>query len=197
LKSAIGISQLTEDLEEEVVMEKQELIDKWENKTSAPSCEISASSIRPSEYEMYTAGYGVARVEIIEDLKRLDEPQKVRAKLAKHWHEDVGDCLWWNFPVEEPPYCGTPLDEHFPKYKTHFTTIDMPNEIEKPKRWIVKYIPPFVDEFRYYSMDDEIFDITESSWTSDKEDAYPFTEKEKADAAALLVNGTVEEVAEG
>lgn|GEM_PF-1925609 len=178
-------------------MEKQELIDKWENKTSAPSCEISASSIRPSEYEMYTAGYGVARVEIIEDLKRLDEPQKVRAKLAKHWHEDVGDCLWWNFPVEEPPYCGTPLDEHFPKYKTHFTTIDMPNEIEKPKRWIVKYIPPFVDEFRYYSMDDEIFDITESSWTSDKEDAYPFTEKEKADAAALLVNGTVEEVAEG
>lgn len=178
-------------------MNKQELIEKWENKTSAPSCEISASSIRPSEYEMYTAGYGVARVEIIEDLKRLDEPQKVRAKLAKHWHEDVGDCLWWNFPVQEPPYCGTPLDEHFPKYKTHFTTIDMPNEIEKPKRWIVKYIPPFVDEFRYYSMDDEIFDITESSWTSDKEDAYPFTEKEKADAAALLVNGTVEEVAEG
>lgn len=178
-------------------MEKQELIEKWENKTSAPSCEISASSIRPSEYEMYTVGYGVARVEIIEDLKRLDEPQKVRAKLAKHWHEDVGDCLWWNFPVQEPPYCGTPLDEHFPKYKTHFTTIDMPNEIEKPKRWIVKYIPPFVDEFRYYSMDDEIFDITESSWTSDKEDAYPFTEKEKADAAALLVNGTVEEVAEG
>lgn len=178
-------------------MNKQELIEKWENKTSAPSCEISTSSIRPSEYEMYTAGYGVARVEIIEDLKRLDEPQKVRAKLAKHWHEDVGDCLWWNFPVEEPPYCGTPLDEHFPKYKTHFTTIDMPNEIEKPKRWIVKYIPPFVDEFRYYSMDDEIFDITESSWTSDKEDAYPFTEKEKAEAVALLVDGSVEEVAEG
>ncbi|MDV2517684.1 hypothetical protein [Enterococcus faecalis] len=67
----------------------------------------------------------------------LDEPQKVRAKLAKHWHEDVGDCLWWDFPVEEPPYCGTPLDEHFPEHKTHFTTIDMPNEIEKPKQWVV------------------------------------------------------------
>lgn len=49
-------------------MEKQKLIEKWENKTSAPSCEISASSV----------GYGVARVEIIEDLKRLDEPQKVK-----------------------------------------------------------------------------------------------------------------------
>lgn len=64
----------------------------------------------------------------------------------------------------------------------------------KPKRWVVKYIPPFVDEFRYYSVDDEIFDITESSWTSDKEDAYPFTEKEKAEAVALLVEGSVEEI---
>ena len=64
----------------------------------------------------------------------------------------------------------------------------------KPKRWIVKYIPPFVDEFRYYSIGDEIFDITKSSWTSDKEDAYPFTEKEKAEAVALLVDGSVEEV---
>lgn len=67
-------------------------------------------------------------------------------------------------------------------------------EIEEEPRWVVKYIPPFVDDFRYYSMDDEIFDITESSWTSDKEDAYPFTEKEKAEALALLVDGSVEEV---
>ena len=67
-------------------------------------------------------------------------------------------------------------------------------EVEEELQWIVKCIPPFVDEFRYYSMDDEIFDITESSWTSDKEDAYPFTEKEKAEALALLVDGRVEEV---
>lgn len=64
----------------------------------------------------------------------------------------------------------------------------------EPKRWVVKYIPPFVDEFRYYSVDDEIFDITESSWTSDKEDAYPFTDKKKAEAVATLVEGSVEEV---
>lgn len=67
-------------------------------------------------------------------------------------------------------------------------------EIEKEPRWIVKYIPPFVDEFRYYSMDDVNFDITESSWTSDKEDAYPFADKSKAEAVALLVDGSVEEV---
>ncbi len=103
------------------------------------------------------------------------EAEKVGAHL-QNWNEDIGNVLWWDFPVEEPPYCGTPLDEHFPKYKTHFTTIDMPNEIE------------FVDEFRYYSIGDEIFDITKSSWTSDKEDAYSFTEKEKAEAVALLVD---------
>lgn len=75
-------------------MNKQELIEKWENKTSAPSCEISASSIRPSEYEMYTAGYGVARVEIIEDLKRLDEPQKpVVPKFVAEWFERNKDNL--------------------------------------------------------------------------------------------------------
>ncbi|WP_260603074.1 hypothetical protein [Enterococcus durans] len=159
--------------------------------------------IKDDEYDDWHSGYLSAsnnQFKLKEEQPKvtLDEPQaeKVEAHLAEHWNEDIGNVLWWDFPVEEPPYCGTPLDEHFPKYKTHFTTIDMPNEIEKPKRWIVKYIPPFVDEFRYYSMDDEIFDITESSWTYDKEDAYPFTEKEKADAAALLVNGTVEEVAE-
>ena len=67
----------------------------------------------------------------------LTEPQgeKVEAHLAEHWNEDIGDVLWWNFPVEEPPYCGTPLDERFPKHKTHFTTVVMPSEIEKPKHW--------------------------------------------------------------
>ncbi len=26
------------------------------------------------------------------------------------WHEDIGDVLWWRFPIEEPPYVGSPLD---------------------------------------------------------------------------------------
>lgn len=83
-------------------MEKQKLIEKWENKTSAPSCEISAPSIRPSEYEMYTVGYGVARVEIIEDLKRLDKPQDEKVEVpdfVAEWIElckekaDLSSCL--------------------------------------------------------------------------------------------------------
>ena len=127
----------------------------------------------------------------INTLEQIDEPQaeKVEARLAEHWHEDIGPVLWWNFPVEEPPYCGTPLDEHFPKYKTHFTTIDMPNEIEKPKRWVVRagdYHSTYVDSLTITS--------EKSRHTiSGKDRAYCFTDKSKAEAVATLVEGTVEE----
>lgn len=70
-------------------MNKQELIDKWESKTGAPSYEISDFPINPSKNEMYIAGYGVARTEILKDLKQLDEPQKpVVPQLVAEWFED-------------------------------------------------------------------------------------------------------------
>lgn len=58
-------------------MNKQELIKKWESKEGVPSYEISAFPVNPSLNEMYIAGYGVARKEILDDLKQLDEPKKV------------------------------------------------------------------------------------------------------------------------
>lgn len=76
-----------------------------------------------------------------EDEISLTEPQaeKVEAHLAEHWNEDVGNVLWWNFPVEEPPYCGTPLDDDFPKYKTHFTELHMPDEVEEDPLYTVTF----------------------------------------------------------
>ena len=48
---------------------------------------------------------------------------------ANEWGEDDGDCLWWKLPIEEPPYCGTPLDCEFTKdYYTHFQKILQPEE---------------------------------------------------------------------
>jgi hypothetical protein len=32
-----------------------------------------------------------------------------RARPLDEWHDDMGDVLWWKFPVTEPPYCGSPL----------------------------------------------------------------------------------------
>jgi hypothetical protein len=48
------------------------------------------------------------------------------AKPLEEWGEDYGDVLWWKFPIEEPPYIGSPLDANWPAYHTHWTTIPMP-----------------------------------------------------------------------
>ncbi len=75
-------------------MNKQKLIDKWESKTGAPSYEISDFPINPSKIEMYIAGYGVARKEILEDLKQLDEPKKLIVKpIVAGWIEKSTDNL--------------------------------------------------------------------------------------------------------
>lgn len=74
----------------------------------------------------------------------------MKARLLSEWNEDVGDVLWWKFPLEEPPYCGTPLDMGqtvevsaravnidklmrftvggWPGYHTHWTPIEMPEQ---------------------------------------------------------------------
>lgn len=125
----------------------------------------------------------------------LTEPknEKVEARLAEHWNEDMGDVLWWNFPVEEPPYCGTPLDEHFPKYKTHFSMIDMPNEIEKPKRWVVKYLR---HRCYYYFVEWANTDTFDPIGGPDLDylKVAEFTDIKKAEAVATLVDGSVEEI---
>jgi len=52
------------------------------------------------------------------------------ARPASEWHEDLGPVLWWYFDphghIVEPPHCGTPLDDDFPEYQTHFTKVSIP-----------------------------------------------------------------------
>lgn len=63
------------------------------------------------------------------------EPLQNPRPLAE-WHEDYGPVLWWTFPVNEPPYAGTPLDSDWPGYPageraaylTHWTEIPEPTE---------------------------------------------------------------------
>jgi hypothetical protein len=35
----------------------------------------------------------------------------VPARPLSEWSEEDGDVLWWRFPIDEPPYVGSPLDE--------------------------------------------------------------------------------------
>lgn len=56
---------------------------------------------------------------LVEEVKRLRKLHPIDA-----YHEDIGNVLWWRVPIQEPPYCGTPLDEDFPDdYYTHWSQL--------------------------------------------------------------------------
>lgn len=48
------------------------------------------------------------------------------ARPLEEWNEDYGDVIWWKFPIEEPPYVGSPLDANWTAYHTHWTPIMIP-----------------------------------------------------------------------
>ena len=56
----------------------------------------------------------------------MEHPVLERPIPKEEWHEDLGPALWWKFPIVEPPYVGTPLDEDFSADLTHFTSIPYP-----------------------------------------------------------------------
>jgi hypothetical protein len=48
------------------------------------------------------------------------------ARPIDDWSEEDGAVLWWKLPLSEPPYSGTPLDDDFPDYVTHWTPTPIP-----------------------------------------------------------------------
>lgn len=63
-------------------------------------------------------------------LELIDEAPTIEARPVvrpiEEWAEDYGDVLWWRFPIEEPPYVGSPLDCNWSGYHTHWTPIEVP-----------------------------------------------------------------------
>lgn len=58
-------------------------------------------------------------------------PSTIVARPRGEWHEDDGPALWWRFPIQEPPYVGSPLDTTFEVlegegYYTHWSPIPIP-----------------------------------------------------------------------
>ncbi len=161
-------------------MEKQDLIkeiNKEKYDFSKPWTSLDRSD--------YKEGYNDASDDIIGIVNQLDEPTKVIAHLAEKWHEDIGPVLWWDFPVEEPPYCGTPLDDDFPKYKRHFTELHIPDEVEEEPKWVLKH-----QNGMYFTR----FNEEMEPLLGGEKRAYRFTDESKAEALTIFFNGTVEKV---
>lgn len=73
---------------------------------------------------------------ILEDEKFGDDQNKKDAEAldvlltprhVDEWHEDMGDVIWWNDPINEPPYIGSPLHVgglgRWPGYHQWFTPL--------------------------------------------------------------------------
>lgn len=73
-----------------------------------------------NEHVTYSATIATLRL-ARDELLRLYTPQPRRL-----WTEQHGPVLWWRDPVNEPPYCGTPLDDDFPEHVTHWTPVPEP-----------------------------------------------------------------------
>ncbi|UXC24432.1 hypothetical protein N4S13_10030 [Enterococcus raffinosus] len=170
-------------------MNKQEVLEELETTSTQFFHVATSTGVEANNKTLSTgvfAGLGIAK----SVLTKLEEPQKVIAQLSEKWHEDIGPVLWWDFPVEEPPYCGTPLDDDFPKYKTHFTELHIPDEVEEEPKWVVKiedngsaYFVDFFDELQphlVYGLSGEVM---------------RFDSEDKANAIVTLIEcGTVEKV---
>lgn len=64
-----------------------------------------------------------ARQQIIDGMiaERCAKQDAEMPRPLSDWHEDDGPVVWWRFPVEEPAWIGTPLDEDWPGDHTHWT----------------------------------------------------------------------------
>ena len=63
-----------------------------------------------------------------EDFNNLQNVIEIgqKASTLKEWNKNIGDCLWWKLPIEEPPYVGSPLSDDWNDEYTHFTEIIVP-----------------------------------------------------------------------
>ena len=169
-------------------MNKQEVLEELETTSTQFFHVATSTGVEANNKTLSTGGFaglGIAK----SVLTKLEEPQKVIAQLSEKWHEDIGPVLWWDFPVEEPPYCGTPLDDDFPKYKTHFTELHIPDEVEEEPKWVVK-----VGNLYFCGWEDTTAQFVMNTVLGEDESIIKYKNEGTASSVAKNLGGTVEKV---
>ena len=88
---------------------------------------IDADALPYEKQVLSTDDEWCLKIADIEAMPTIEQPQWIScARPLEEWGEDYGDVLWWKFPIEEPPYVGSPLDLNWTGYHTHWTPIVVP-----------------------------------------------------------------------
>lgn len=110
------IAELDEAALSAIAPERIWMIGSWPNATFA----CLAGNLDEVEF---------VRADIVDSLRAEVERLTVLTNLRplSEWHEDKNPfALWWAVPIDEPPYCGSPNDDNWPGYHTHWTPIPLP-----------------------------------------------------------------------
>lgn len=173
-------------------MNKKELIEGIQNLESE------------SEDGAYQRGFDSMKYWCLMLASNLDELQTKKVEVpdfvAEWFEENKGDInqAMYNITID---IHGNRHTTEFEKWfsdsrnDTYGTIVRMKDGYTiKPNRWVVKFTPLEVVKPRYFAIDNAQFDITESVWSYYQTDAWKFEDKAKADAMALVLDGSVEEV---
>ena len=103
-------------------------IDDLEDRLSGLLCEVTGGLLSKCYYPLNVMIGEAQNYQEREcrECERYKECAEQQPRPLEEWGEDYGDVLWWTFPIEEPPYVGSPLDENWPGYHTHWTPIIVP-----------------------------------------------------------------------
>ncbi|MGJ0973776.1 DUF1642 domain-containing protein [Enterococcus avium] len=152
----------------------------------------------------YKEGYNDASDDILDIVKKLDEPQKVKVpacagELLDYYRKSADVDLLallicfkdWYFRNDKTSESEEAIDwlvKHPEKFMKAW--IDG-YEVEEEPKWVVKH----KDDCLYFEkFDEDKYDFS-AIWTYlDEPPAFKFTDRAKAEAVATLVDGTVEKV---
>lgn len=177
-------------------MNIQELIEKWESDTGAPMLETRGVTERVLNNDMYIFGYDVAREEILEDLKQLDESQKkIIPKCAHKFIQEGIDsgADYFTIIICADSFANAKPQDEFSKWLRANSGLFIrallnDYEIKKEPLYRVRLGEGYF--FEYHGKGALII-------PDDNKEIKIFDSKSDAERTAQAIGGTVEEVAEG
>ncbi len=99
----------------------------WISRLTIDICELPDRT-SPEDYPEHMLVTGKELRELIQRRFEIDALTVVKPHAAQtlaEWHEDFGPVVWWRFCQDERPdeasWIGTPLDDDWPGYHTHWT----------------------------------------------------------------------------